>query len=85
PLQGSAADIMKIAMADIAPRLAEASGGARMLLQVHDELVFEVPEQDMSDVSKLTKQMMEEAWELSVPLSVDIKAGRNWRDLAEVS
>ncbi len=41
-------------------------------------------EEDVAKVSKLTKQMMEEAWELSVPLSVDIKAGRNWRDLAEV-
>ncbi len=85
PLQGSAADIMKIAMADIAPRLQQASGEARMLLQVHDELVFEVPAEDVAKVSKLTKQMMEEAWELSVPLSVDIKAGRNWRDLEEVS
>ena len=84
PLQGSAADIMKIAMADIAPRLVEASGEARMLLQVHDELVFEVPQQDMSEVSKLTKQIMENAWELSVPLAVDLKAGRNWRDLTEV-
>jgi len=84
PIQGSAADIMKIAMADIAPRLQQTSADARMLLQVHDELVFEVPEQDISDVSKLTKQIMEEAWELSVPLSVDIKAGRNWRDLEDV-
>ncbi len=84
PLQGSAADIIKIAMADIAPRLPQASTDARMLLQVHDELVFEVPEQDISNVSKLTRQIMEEAWELSVPLVVDLKAGRNWRDLEEV-
>jgi len=84
PIQGSAADIIKIAMADIAPRLQQVSTDARMLLQVHDELVFEVPEQDMSNVSKLTRQIMEEAWELSVPLSVDLKAGRNWRDLEQV-
>jgi len=84
PIQGSAADIIKIAMADIAPRLQQVSTDARMLLQVHDELVFEVPEQDMSNVSKLTRQIMEDAWELSVPLSVDLKAGRNWRDLEQV-
>ncbi len=85
PIQGSAADIIKIAMADIALRLPQASTDARMLLQVHDELVFEVPAEDVAKVSKLTKQMMEEAWELSVPLSVDMKAGRNWRDLEQVS
>ncbi len=71
-------------MADIAPRLAQASAEARMLLQVHDELVFEVPTKDITEVSKLTKQIMEGAWELSVPLAVDIKAGSNWRDLADV-
>ncbi len=55
-----------------------------MLLQVHDELVFEVPTEDITEVSKLTKQIMEGAWKLSVPLAVDLKAGSNWRDLADV-
>jgi len=84
PIQGSAADIIKIAMADIAPRLPQASSDACMLLQVHDELVFEVPKRDIAAVSKLTRQIMENAWELSVPLSVDIKAGPNWRDLESI-
>jgi len=84
PIQGSAADIIKIAMADIAPRLAQVSADARLLLQVHDELVFEVPTEDVTEVGKLTKQIMEKAWKLSVPLAVDLKAGRNWRDLEEV-
>ncbi len=84
PIQGSAADIIKIAMADIAPRLQQASTDARMLLQVHDELVFEVPAEDVAKVSKLIKRIMENAWELSVPLVVDLRVGRNWRDLEEV-
>ncbi len=81
PLQGSAADIIKIAMVDIGPRLGQVSGRAQMLLQVHDELVFEVPEQDVAAVAKLAKETMESAWELSVPVSVDVQIGSNWRDL----
>ncbi len=84
PLQGSAADIIKIAMVDIAPRLAQVSSTARMLLQVHDELVFEVANEDVDALAKLVKEIMESAWELSVPLSVDIQTGSNWRDLRDV-
>ncbi len=84
PLQGSAADIIKIAMVDIAPRLAHVSSTARMLLQVHDELVFEVANEDVEALAKLVKAIMESAWELAVPLSVDIQTGSNWRDLRDV-
>ncbi len=85
PLQGSASDIIKIAMVDIAQRLKEASTSAHMLLQVHDELVFEVPVEDVPAVAQLVMEIMESAWELSVPLHVDVQIGENWRDLRDVS
>ncbi len=81
PIQGTAADIIKLAMIDLAPRLRSQSPDSRELLQVHDELVLEVPEDEKEDVSDLVREVMEAAWELSVPLTVDVSAGTNWRDL----
>jgi len=81
PIQGSAADIIKIAMVDVAARLPQVSKQTRMLLQVHDELIFEVPATDRDKVAEMVRQIMESAWQLTVPLSVDIKVGKNWRDL----
>jgi DNA polymerase-1 len=81
PVQGSAADIIKLAMIRLAPRLAEASAYARMLLQVHDELVLEAPEDEAENVAALAKEVMEAAFELQVPLTVDVSVGRNWRDM----
>jgi len=80
PLQGTAADLIKLAMVRV--QAAIESGGYRsaMLLQVHDELVFECPPEEVEAVSNLAKREMEGVRELSVPLVVDIGVGDNWRD-----
>jgi DNA polymerase-1 len=90
PIQGSAADLIKIAMIRIDRALrGEATGGVaarpggapwqtKMLLQVHDELVFEVPELELEDVTALVKHEMENAVQLSVPLVVETGSGSNW-------
>ncbi len=78
PIQGSAADLIKMAMIRIDRLLAERQLNARMLLQVHDELVFEIPGPELDDVSALVKYEMEHAAELSVPLVVDFGVGSNW-------
>jgi DNA polymerase-1 len=80
PLQGSAADLIKVAMIRIAAGLAERSLGTRMLLQVHDELVFEVPEGEREAAGALVKQEMEGAAQLRVPLVVGVGTGPNWVD-----
>jgi DNA polymerase-1 len=78
PIQGSAADLIKIAMIRIHDRLASERLSARMLLQVHDELVFEVPGPELDAVQTLVRDEMEHAATLSVPLVVDVGTGRNW-------
>jgi DNA polymerase-1 len=78
PLQGTAADLIKLAMVRIQAALAKFESA--MLLQVHDELVFECPPEEIAEVSHLVKREMESACELSVPLVVDTGAGPNWRD-----
>jgi DNA polymerase-1 len=78
PLQGTAADLIKLAMVRIDARLAGMQ--SKMLLQVHDELVFECPPEEVDAVSALVKREMEGARELNVPLAVDIGVGENWRD-----
>ncbi len=78
PIQGSAADIIKIAMIRIYDKLREGGFKTKMLLQVHDELVFDVLKSELDDVSKLIKSEMENAYELAVPLVVDIGVGDNW-------
>jgi DNA polymerase-1 len=78
PIQGSSADIIKIAMVKIDELLQPYQ--ARLLLQVHDELVFEVPHQEWEELQPKIKEMMEKAVELTVPLVVDIHAGKNWME-----
>lgn len=78
PIQGSAADLIKKAMIQIHNRLREKELESKMLLQVHDELVFEVPEKELEQVMPLIKDEMESVYPLSVPLKVDIKKGRSW-------
>ncbi|MEZ4599950.1 MAG: DNA polymerase I [Syntrophotaleaceae bacterium] len=80
PIQGSAADIIKVAMVRIHRRLAEEKLEARMVLQVHDELVFDVPEAELQVVESLVRKEMEGAAEMSVPLVVDIGIGDNWSE-----
>ena len=78
PIQGSAADLIKIAMIRIANRLAAEGLESRMLLQVHDELVFEAPVEELPALRDLVRGEMEQAAELSVPLVVEIGEGENW-------
>ena len=78
PLQGSAADLMKLAMVNVAHVLAERGYDATMLLQIHDELIFEVATAQRYDVASAVRDCMERAMELTVPLEVTVKAGRDW-------
>lgn len=80
PIQGSAADIIKIAMINIRKKLKEGHLDARMILQVHDELLFEAPESELNSVRDMIKREMEGTAKLLVPLRVDIGAGRNWAE-----
>ena len=79
PVQGTAADLIKIAMLRIGPALAKAGLESRMIMQVHDELVFEGPEGEMEQLGNLVREVMESVAELSVPLKVDAGWGDNWR------
>ncbi len=78
PIQGSAADIIKIAMINIHRKLKEGNFKTRMLLQVHDELVFDVYKQELEDLQEMIKTEMENAYELLVPLDVELGIGENW-------
>ena len=81
PLQGTAADLIKIAMIAIDRQLADEGLQAKMILQVHDELLFEAPHAEMDRLRKLVRPAMENVYALTVPLVVDMKAGPNWRDM----
>jgi len=78
PIQGSAADIIKLAMIKIHDRMKNSEWKAKMLLQVHDELVFDVPKNEVDSLSTMIKEEMENAFKLDVPLVVDIGIGNNW-------
>lgn len=86
PVQGTASDIIKVAMVSIHRRLAEkgAPAGMRMLLQVHDDLVFEVPDKSLDAAVKLVREEMEGAIRLTVPVLVSVKAGPNWKDMEKI-
>jgi DNA polymerase-1 len=81
PVQGTSADIIKVAMIDLYREMEKRKLQSRMLLQVHDELVFEVPDGEMDTMRKLVTEIMDSAVELNVPLKVDTKAGRNWGEM----
>jgi DNA polymerase I len=81
PLQGSAADLMKLAMVRLDRRLESAGLDAVMLLQIHDELIFEVARRDLDAVGRVVKYEMEHALDLSVPLEATLKTGKNWYDV----
>jgi DNA polymerase-1 len=84
PLQGSAADLIKLAMIRLDRALREHESSARMLLQVHDELVLEAAEAEVKPVAALLRESMEQAYKLRVPLETSVFAGRNWRDMDDV-
>jgi len=78
PIQGSAADIIKIAMINIHKKLSEGNYKSKMLLQVHDELVFDIHKSELEELKPLIKSEMENAYKLSVPLDVELGVGDNW-------
>jgi len=82
PIQGTAADLIKLAMIKIDQELPKISKKAKMILQVHDELVFEVPEEEIKKVAKLVKEIMENCYSFKVPLKVDLAVGKNWGQLS---
>ena len=83
-IQGSAADLIKRAMILVQSRLKSEKHTAKMLLQIHDELVFEVPEADVASLVELVKYEMEHAMSLDVPLAVDVAVGDNWLEIEPV-
>jgi DNA polymerase-1 len=80
PIQGTAADFIKIAMVRMAKELRARGLQSRMLLQVHDELLFEAPAGEIAALEALAVEVMESAFELSVPLRVDVKVGADWAE-----
>lgn len=81
PVQGTAADIMKMAMIKIWQELPKISPTARLLLQVHDEVVVEAPDKDVKNVTEFIKSQMENIYKLKVPIKVDINSGNNWGEI----
>lgn len=85
PIQGSAADILKIAMIQLHQKLNQSPLSAKMILQVHDELVLEVPDDELEETTHLVVETMQNAYELNVPLVANADVGQNWRDMEEVT
>ncbi|MCK9361867.1 DNA polymerase I [Patescibacteria group bacterium] len=85
PVQGTDADLMKLSMIAIFPKLPDVCPEARLLLQVHDELVFEVPKKDVELVAAFVKNSMETVEKLDVPIVVEAKAGTNWDDMEKIA
>jgi len=84
PIQGTAADIIKIAMIHLPDALEHAGSRARPLLQVHDELVLETPEEELPATARLVREVMESAYQLSVPLSTEARWGKNWGEMSVI-
>lgn len=82
PIQRTAADLIKIAMITVDSAFTEKKLKSAMLLSVHDEIVFEVPPDELDTVSNLVKEIMESVWDLKVPLKVNLAVGENWADEA---
>lgn len=78
PLQGTAADLIKIAMVNLQKELVKKGLKSKIILQVHDELLLEVPKEEIDTVSKLVRNKMEKAIKLDVPLKVELQTGQNW-------
>ncbi|MFC2026639.1 DNA polymerase I [Chloroflexota bacterium] len=81
PVQGTSADIIKVAMIELDRQMAKQQLKSKLLLQVHDELIFEVPDEELDGMKKLVPEIMSTSLELSIPLKVDIKTGDNWEQM----
>lgn len=84
PIQGTAADIIKLAMLQVPISLQEAGLSAKLLLQVHDELILECPKDELEETSTAIQAIMQKAFKLSIPLKTDAKAGKNWAEMKPV-
>lgn len=84
PLQGGAADLIKLAMLGLHRGLRAANLHARLILQVHDELILEVPEQELAATAALVRERMEQTYSFSVPIVAEVAAGPNWRDMEDI-
>jgi DNA polymerase-1 len=84
PIQGSASDMIKLAMVDIHGRLRAGLMKSQMILQIHDELLFDVPVDEVPELVRLAKDRMENVLKLDVPVKVDVKKGKNWLEMEEV-
>jgi DNA polymerase-1 len=81
PVQGTSADVIKVAMINLHREMEKRNLKSKMLLQIHDELLFEVPEEELQEMKSLAAELMAWAVELCVPLKVDIKVGQNWAEM----
>jgi len=81
PVQGTSADIIKVAMIDLQREMDRKGLEAKMILQVHDELLFDLPQEEVEELRQLVLQIMPKALKLSVPVKVDVKTGRNWDEM----
>jgi DNA polymerase-1 len=84
PIQGTAADIIKLAMLKLPSEVEKAGLQAKMLLQVHDELMFEVPDAELKETTALVQKVMENAYHLDIPLSTEAKAGHSWGEMEKL-
>ena len=84
PMQGTAADIIKIAMVKVNHQLTKEKLSTVMIMTVHDELVFDVPQEEVKKMVPLVRQAMESAMDLSVPMKVSVKIGLNWLEMEKV-
>ena len=84
PVQGTAADIMKLAMIDVSDQLKTSGLNAKVLLQVHDELVLECPESELKDTAQLVQTVMESAYTMKIPLQTEARFGLNWGTMTEI-
>ena len=82
PVQGTSADIIKVAMINLHQEMEKRGLRSKMTLQVHDELLFEVPPDELEEIKALVADIMPQAMKLSVPLKVEVKTGKNWGQLA---
>lgn len=85
PVQGTSADIIKVAMLNLHREMKKRNLKSKMLLQIHDELIFEVPEEEIEEMKSLVTELMPQAIKLRVPVKIDIKTGKNWGEMAYIN
>ncbi len=83
PVQGSSADIIKIAMINLHREMEKRKLKSKMLVQIHDELLFEVPEAEVAEMESLVTEVMPNAFKLRVPVKIDVKLGKNWAEMGQ--